>query len=149
MVQVKESFGIGKQDRTESSGTKDKCGPESTDGSKSAPGEDNQQKTEPSDSAETLFSKVKSGAASISPKVLIAFQKLKETKPVDLAKKGYGMVKDELSGNSSKRKRIEYEASSKASSPKVERSTSTDVVVVPVKQSRWSKKWEALKEKVI
>ncbi|KAM7527301.1 hypothetical protein LguiB_030711 [Lonicera macranthoides] len=146
--EVKESFGIGKQDPTESSATKDKCGPESTDGSKSAPREDNQQKTDPSDSGETLFSKVKSGAASISPKVLLAFQKLKETKPVDLAKKGYGMVKDELSGNSSKRKRIEYEASSKASSPKVERSTSTDVVVVPVKQSRWSKKWEAFKEKM-
>lgn len=97
---------------------------------------------------DTIFSKVKSGVSSISPKVSLAFLKLKEAKPIDLVKKGYDIVKDELKGNPNRRKRLEYDASSVSSSPNVERSTRTDVVVLPSQQSAWSKKWEAFKLKV-
>lgn len=80
-----------------------------------------------------------------SPKVSSAFQRLKEAKVVDLAKKGYDIVKDELSGNPSKRKHLEYTPPPSSTG---ERSTRTDIVVLPSKQSPWSKKWEAFKEKV-
>lgn len=70
---------------------------------------------------------------------------MKSAKLIDLTKKGYEIVKDELSGKPHKKKHLEYEPSA---SPKVERSTRTDVVILPSKQSRWSKKWEAFKEKV-
>lgn len=53
-----------------------------------------------------------------------------------------------MRGNPTKKKRLEYADSSTDSSAKVERSTRTDVVVLPSKQSRWSKKWEAFKEKM-
>lgn len=67
-----------------------------------------------------------------------------------MVKKGYDIVKDELKGNPNRRKRLGYEASSTASpTANIEKSTRTDVVVVPVKQSPWSKKWEAFKNKVI
>lgn len=86
----------------------------------------------------------------MSPKISSAFHKLKEAKPVDLVKKGYGIVKDELKGNPNRRKRLGYEASSTDSpAANIEKSTLTDVVVVPVKQSPWSKKWETFKNKVI
>ncbi|XP_057965617.1 mitochondrial import inner membrane translocase subunit TIM44-2-like isoform X2 [Malania oleifera] len=107
--------------------------------------EEKQQQSAPSDSAETLFGKFKSAVASVSPKVSMTFQKIKEAKAVDLAKKGMDIVKDELSGNPSKRKRMKHAASSSSTG---ERSTRTDVVIVPSKQSRWSKKWEAFKEKM-
>ncbi|KAL6338204.1 hypothetical protein AAG906_015172 [Vitis piasezkii] len=99
----------------------------------------------PSDTAETLFGKFKSSVSTVSPKVSLAFEKLKEAKVLDLAKKGYDIVKDELSSNPSKRKQMQRAASS--ASPG-ERSTKTDIVIVPSKQSRWSKKWEALKDKM-
>lgn len=86
----------------------------------------------------------------MSPKMSSAFHKLKEAKPVDLVKKGYDIVKDELNGNPNRRKRLGYDASSAATpSAKIEKSTRTDVVVVPTKQSAWSKKWDAFKNKVI
>lgn len=71
----------------------------------------------------------------------MAFQKLKEAKVVDLAKKGYDIVKDELSGNPSQRKHLEYTAPPSWSG---ERSTRTDLVIAPTRQSMWSK----VKEKV-
>jgi len=74
----------------------------------------------------------------------LAFQKLKEAKVADLAKKGYGIVKDELSGTTSKKKHLQYTPSTSTG----ERSTKTDIVIVQSKQSPWSKKWEAFKEKV-
>ncbi|KAL8536301.1 hypothetical protein ACS0TY_011791 [Phlomoides rotata] len=136
--EVKESFGIGKQEPTGNSGT-DK------DGSKHAFGEEKQQgqqqKSESSDNSETLFGKVKVGVSS-------GFHKLKEAKPIDMVKKGYDIVKDELKGTPRRRKRLEYDASSAATSPNVERSTRTDIVVLPSTQSPWSKKWEAFKNKM-
>ncbi|KAI7984067.1 Mitochondrial import inner membrane translocase subunit TIM44-2 [Camellia lanceoleosa] len=143
--EVKETLGVGKQEYSEFSA---KDGTDVKNGSKATSGEENQQKPGSSDTANTLFGKFKSSVCSVSPKVSVAFQKLKEAKPIDLAKKGYDIVKDELSSNPNKRKRIECGASSSTSSSTVERSTSTDVAVVPSKQSKWSKKWEALKEKM-
>lgn len=64
---------------------------------------------------------------------------------MDLAKKGYEIVKDELSSNPKKKKHLQHEASS---SPKVEKSSRTEVVIVPTKQTPWGKKWDALKTKV-
>jgi import inner membrane translocase subunit TIM44 len=141
--EVKESFGIGKQDASDSSSAKDNSEQKPNDSKESSSGEETQQKTESTDTSENIFSKVKS---TISPKVSLAFQKIKEASPIDFAKKGYNIVRDELSGNSSKRKRIEYEVDESA--PKVERSSATGIVVVPVKQSKWSKKWEAFKQKM-
>ncbi|RVW24599.1 Mitochondrial import inner membrane translocase subunit TIM44-2 [Vitis vinifera] len=110
---VKETFGKGKQEFSESAGTSAK-------------------------------SEADSSVSTVSPKVSLAFEKLKEAKVLDLAKKGYGIVKDELSSNPSKRKQMQRAACS--ASPG-ERSTKTDIVIVPSKQSQWSKKWEALKDK--
>uniref|UniRef100_A0A5B7AF01 Tim44-like domain-containing protein n=1 Tax=Davidia involucrata TaxID=16924 RepID=A0A5B7AF01_DAVIN len=146
--EVKESFGIGKQESSEYAGTSAKSGADVKDGSKAASGQEKQQQSGPSDTAETLFGKFRFGVSSVTPRVSLAFQKLKEAKPVDLVKKGYDIVKDELSGNPSKRKCIDYSASSSTSSSTGQRSTRTDVVVVPLKQSRWSKKWESFKEKM-
>lgn len=101
-----------------------------------------QQQSESSANSETLFGKVKVGVSS-------GFHKLKEAKPIDLVKKGYDIVKDELKGTPRRRKRLEYDASSAATSPNIERSTRTDIVVLPSTQSAWSKKWEAFKNKVI
>ncbi|KAI3447894.1 hypothetical protein Pfo_004559 [Paulownia fortunei] len=150
--EVKESFGIGKQESTGSNGTSASHSTNDKDGSKYAFDEEKQQgqqqQSESSDNAETLFGKVKFGVASISPKVSLAFQKLKEAKPIDLVKKGYDIVKDELKGNPNRRKHLEYDNSSAAPSPNIQRSMRTDIVVLPSKQSRWSKKWEAFKSKM-
>ena len=107
------------------------------------PGEGRHCQSEASGAAETLFGKFKSSFSSASPKVSLAFQKLKEAKVSDLAKKSIDIVKEELSGKSDKRRRMQYAASSSGKT-----SDRTEVVVVPSKQSPWSKKWEALKEKV-
>ncbi|KAK3014685.1 hypothetical protein RJ639_009615, partial [Escallonia herrerae] len=139
--EVKGTFGTGKQEPSEPSGTKANNGSQKQEGSEFASGEDKQQQAGHNDTSETIYSKIKSSVSSMSPKVSVAFQKFKEAKPTDLAKKGYDIVKDELSGNPSKRKRFEA-TPSPDSSPKVERSVRTDVVVVPTKQSRWSKIWE-------
>ncbi|KAL2231731.1 UNVERIFIED_CONTAM: Mitochondrial import inner membrane translocase subunit TIM44-2 [Sesamum indicum] len=149
---VKEGFGIGKQESTGCNGTSASHSTNDKDGSKSAFGEEKQQgqqqQSEASDNAETLFSKVKFGVSSMSPKVSLAFQKLKEAKPIDMVKKGYDIVKEELKGNPNRKKHLEYDSSSAAPSPSTQRSTRTDIVVLPSKQSRWSKKWEAFKIKI-
>ncbi|XP_011092940.1 mitochondrial import inner membrane translocase subunit TIM44-2-like [Sesamum indicum] len=150
--EVKEGFGIGKQESTGCNGTSASHSTNDKDGSKSAFGEEKQQgqqqQSEASDNAETLFSKVKFGVSSMSPKVSLAFQKLKEAKPIDMVKKGYDIVKEELKGNPNRKKHLEYDSSSAAPSPSTQRSTRTDIVVLPSKQSRWSKKWEAFKIKM-
>ncbi|KAL2254939.1 mitochondrial import inner membrane translocase subunit TIM44-2 isoform X1 [Sesamum indicum] len=149
--EVKESFGVGKQEPTGQNGTSASHSTNGKAGSKTASGEEKQQgqqQSESSDNAQRLFSKVKFGASSISPKVSLAFHKLKEAKPVDLVKKGIDIVKEELKGNPNRRKHLEYDASSAATSPNTERSSRTDIVVLPSKQSPWSKKWEAFKNKM-
>ena len=63
-----------------------------------------------------------------------------------MMKKGYDVVKDKLYGNTNTRKHLEYTPPPSFSG---EISTKTDIAVLPSKQSRWSKKWEAIREKVI
>lgn len=145
---MKETLGIGTSETSESSSTTADSGSKAKDAHKSTSGEDKQQQSGPQDASQTLFSKVKAGVSSVFPKFSLFSTKFKDTKFVDLAKKGFYIVKDELSSNPSKRKRIEYEASPAPSRTNVERSTVTDITVVPTKQSRLSKKWESLKEKM-
>lgn len=78
----------------------------------------------------------------------MAFQKVKEAKPIDIVKKGYDIVKDELKGNTVKRKHLEYAPPTTGPSIKTEKSTRTDIVVLPSKQSKWGKKWDTIMEKV-
>ncbi|XAR61098.1 hypothetical protein NMG60_11034709 [Bertholletia excelsa] len=144
--EVKEAFGIGKQESSQFSRTSSEDGTDMKHGGKATSTEEPQQQSGAKESPNTLFGKFKSSISSVSPNVSVAFQKFKEAKAIDLAKKGYDIVKDELSGNPNRRKRIEYEASSSTST--VERSTRTDVTVVPSKQSKWSKKWESFKQKM-
>ncbi|GMI85746.1 translocase inner membrane subunit 44-2 [Hibiscus trionum] len=141
--EVKESFGIGKEESSQSTSTSAQHGADVNNEGKASSKEENSQQSGSGDTAETVFGKIKSRISS--PKVSLAFQTLKEAKVVDLAKKGYDIFKDELSGNPSKRKHLEYTAPPSSTG---ERSTRTDIVVLPSKQSRWSKKWEALKEKM-
>ncbi|XWS76256.1 hypothetical protein CRYUN_Cryun01aG0159700 [Craigia yunnanensis] len=141
--EVKENFGIGKEESSQSTSTSAQHGADVKDGGKASSGEQKYEHSGSADTAETIFGKFKSGISS--PKVSLAFQRLKEAKVVDLAKKGYDIVKDELSGNPSKRKHLEY---TPPPSSTAERSTRTDIVVLPSKQSRWSKKWGAFKEKM-
>ncbi|KAL4340038.1 hypothetical protein GQ457_08G020990 [Hibiscus cannabinus] len=141
--EVKESFGIGKEESSQSTSSSAQHGADVNEEGKASSKEENYQQSGPGDTAETVFGKIRSRISS--PKVSLAFQRLKEAKVVDLAKKGYDIVKDELSGNPSKRKHLEYTAPPSSTG---ERSTRTDIVVLPSKQSRWSKKWEALKEKM-
>ncbi|KAH9729383.1 mitochondrial import inner membrane translocase subunit TIM44-2 [Citrus sinensis] len=125
--------------RTGSTDTSAKHDDDVRDGFKASSGEEKQKQTGSSDTAETFYGKLKSSISS--PKFTLAFQKLKEAKVVDLAKKGYDIVKDELSGSPSKRKHLEYTPSPSWTG---EKSTRTDLVVTPSKKSMWSK----LKEKM-
>ncbi|ONK71371.1 uncharacterized protein A4U43_C04F7860 [Asparagus officinalis] len=142
--EVKETFGLGKKASSESaySSTNAKEGGTTT-------GTENSQTSETykesSGQSETLFGKFKSTFSSASPAVSSAFQKLKETRVSDLAKKGYNIVKDELTSNPSRARRVQYDPTSRSSEV---RSTRSDIVVVPTKRSRLGKKWEAFKKKM-
>ncbi|KAF9683014.1 hypothetical protein SADUNF_Sadunf05G0168200 [Salix dunnii] len=137
--EVKETFGIGKEEPSESAGTSSKDGVGAEEHGKTSPGEDKQSGT----SDETLFGKFKSSIPSSN--VSSAFQKLKEARVSEMMKKGYDAVKDELYGNTNTRKHLQYTPPPSFSG---EISTKTDIVVLPSKQSRWSKKWEAIREKM-
>ncbi|XP_042518122.1 mitochondrial import inner membrane translocase subunit TIM44-2-like [Macadamia integrifolia] len=143
--EVKETLGIKQQESSGSSGTSAKSDAAAKEGDSSTSGKENSQQSETVDAKESLFGRFKSGFSSTSPGVSAAFQKLKDAKVIDLAKKGYDTVKDELSGNPAKRRHVQAEASSTSTG---ERSTRTDIVVVPTKQSKWGKKWEAFKTKM-
>ncbi|KAM7259743.1 hypothetical protein ACFE04_015484 [Oxalis oulophora] len=135
--EVKESLGLGKQDTTQSSDGSSTNDAHTKDESKASSSEQTHQQPGSNDSAQTIFSKFRSSFPSPSG----AFEKLKV---VDIAKKGYDIVKEELSGPPSKRKHLEYTRSTFTG----EKSTRTDVVIIPTKQSKWGKKWEAFKEKM-
>lgn len=122
--QVKESFKLGKEENAESASSS------GTGASK----EENHQQQQQSGNTEggqqpTLFGKIKSSISS----------------PLDLAKKGLDIVKDELRGGTPKKKHLEYTPPPPFTGV---RSTRTDLVVTPTKQSKWQKKWESLREKV-
>ncbi|MQM02238.1 hypothetical protein Taro_035006, partial [Colocasia esculenta] len=147
--EVKETLQLGK----ESSGASNPSASfdAGTDGSSTSTGRQTTQDTnsssfkESAGPSEKLYGWLKSTISSTSPKLSTAFQKVKDAKVADLAKKGYDLVKDELTGSPSKRKRLQY-ASANVSNE--ERSARTDIVVVPSKQSKWGKKWEAFKDKM-
>ncbi|CAH8372512.1 unnamed protein product [Eruca vesicaria subsp. sativa] len=119
--EVKESFKLGKEENAESASSS------GTGTSK----EENQQQQQSgtTDGQHTLFEKIKSRISS----------------PLDLAKKGIDIVKDELRGGSPKKKHLEYTPPPPFTGVK---STRTDLVVTPTKQSKWQKKWESLREKM-
>lgn len=144
LTQVKEAFGFSPKNSSGSTCSSTDHGADTKKhGSEASFENAKDQHPGSSGSSETFFGKFKSSIPS--PGISSAFERLKSTKLIDLAKRGYEVVKDELSGKPHKKKHLEYEPSA---SPKVERSTRTDVVVLPSKQSRWSKKWEAFREKV-
>nr|GEZ14754.1 mitochondrial import inner membrane translocase subunit TIM44-2 [Tanacetum cinerariifolium] len=126
--EVKGTFGIGKDESSESSSSSANdasAGKADNENKQSAGGEDKTKESGYAESAETIFSKVRSGVSS-------SFQKARDAKVLDMAKKGYNIVKDELNGSPSKRKRAQA-ASAAASQANVERSTRTDLTIVPVK----------------
>lgn len=147
--EVKETFGLGKEHTAERTGSEPH--PNQTRASTS---ENFSQDTSTASTNqqgqfgyEEIFSKLKSTVSSASPAVSSAFQKLKDTKVSNMAKKGFEMVKDELiSDSKTKTKRMQQAAAAAASSG--ERSTRTEVVVVPMKRSILGEKWETLKQKM-
>ncbi|KAK9125418.1 hypothetical protein Scep_014264 [Stephania cephalantha] len=143
--EVKESLGLGKQDSSSSSHASNNSRTNAKDGGCSTSNkEDSYQNSKSDNTEETLYGRLKSNVSSASSKMSVTFKKLKDAKVVDLAKKGYSIVKDELNGNASK-KRVQYATSASSSG---ERSAKTDIVVVPTKQSHWGKKWESFKDKM-
>nr|XP_008382863.2 mitochondrial import inner membrane translocase subunit TIM44-2-like [Malus domestica] len=145
--EVKGTFGIEKEEASGPSGAKSEH--VADDGMKGSSGEHNHQqsgeyKNQQSGSSsteQTFFGKFRSSVSSSY--FSSAFSRVKDAKVTDLAKKGYDIVKGELTGTTTKRKHLEFDPSS---TPKVETSSRTDLVAVP--QSRWSKKWEAFRMKM-
>ncbi|XP_019101290.1 PREDICTED: mitochondrial import inner membrane translocase subunit TIM44-2 [Camelina sativa] len=136
--EVKESFKLGKEENAESASSSSTG---TTEGEKQQ--QQQQQQSGTTEEQNTFFGQFKSSISS--PKLSEAFHKLKEAKPLDFAKKGLDIVKDELRGNPSKRKHLEYTPPPPFTG---ERSTRTEMVVTPTKQSKWQKKWESLREKM-
>ncbi|EOA28746.1 hypothetical protein CARUB_v10024977mg [Capsella rubella] len=131
--EVKESFKLGKEENAESASS---SGTGTTEGEK-------QQQSGTTEEQHTFFGKFKSSISS--PMLSEALHKLKEAKPLDFAKKGLDIVKDELHGNPSKRKHLEYTPPAPFTG---ERSTRTEMVITSTKQSKWQKKWESLRQKM-
>ncbi|XP_068663697.1 mitochondrial import inner membrane translocase subunit TIM44-2-like [Aristolochia californica] len=150
-AEVKETFGFGKQDNSDSP-RMTSSDPEAREGihSTTEPGnfpnsESSSSNKDSTGTSETLYDRFKSKFPSVPPSISSAFQKMKDVKVVELAKMGYDIVKDELSGKPNKRRRY---AGPSPSTSNEGMSTKTDMVVVPKKESPWRKKWEALKEKM-
>ncbi|KAK7260945.1 hypothetical protein RIF29_27247 [Crotalaria pallida] len=151
--EVKETFGIGKEDSSGSTSSSTKQGNGAEQGSHTSPNEEQNQQYGSSTSSEqeqnqqfgstntsdSFFGKFKSTISS--PHVSAAFQKIKDAKFVDVAKRGYDIVKEELSSNPTRRKRVPFASTG-------ETSTRTELLVVPSKQSWWSKKFDEIKDKV-
>ncbi|KAG0481329.1 hypothetical protein HPP92_011843 [Vanilla planifolia] len=147
--EVKETFGLGKQGTFGSSYTNAEFSSTIEDGNATktseGPGRSearNSQKQE--EEIGSFFSKFRATLSFASPKAALAAQKLKEMKILELARKGYDTLKDELSSSPSKR-RTRYTVTSTSSEP---RSTRTDMVITSSKQSPLGEKWEAFKRKV-
>ncbi|KAK4796080.1 hypothetical protein SAY86_028406 [Trapa natans] len=141
--EFKERLGSGKEESSADSPKQD--AEENFGNTDSASAEGKRQQSGSNSDSETMFNKFKSSGFSASPKVSSAFERLKKVKVVDLAKKGYDILKEELNGTPTNRKK-HMEA---APPPETgERSTRTEVVIVPSQQSKWSKKWESFKEKM-
>ncbi|XP_057433930.1 mitochondrial import inner membrane translocase subunit TIM44-2-like [Lotus japonicus] len=138
--EVKETFWIGKQDSSGSTDYSKKQNADANQGSTTSSGEKQSQHSKSSNAEESLFGKFKSTISSSSSNVSAAFQKLKDTKVVNVTKKGYDIIKEELSSNPTKRQRAPVPSND-------EISKRTEIVVVPIKQSWWSKKFDEIKDK--
>lgn len=151
---MKETFGLGKEHIT---GTSQGSEPNPNQTSSSSSESSSQDASTSSTNQQgqfgygDIFSKLKSTISSASPAVSSAFQKLKDTKVTNLAKKSFEMVRDELSADSKTRtkKMQQAAAAAAAAAASGERSTRTEVVVVPIKRSVLGEKWESLKQKVV
>ncbi|XP_078164298.1 mitochondrial import inner membrane translocase subunit TIM44-2-like isoform X1 [Carex rostrata] len=145
--EVKETFGLGKEHIT---GTSQGSEPNPNQTSSSSSESSSQDASTSSTNQQgqfgygDIFSKLKSTISSASPAVSSAFQKLKDTKVTNLAKKSFEMVRDELSADSKTRTKKMQQAAAASG----ERSTRTEVVVVPIKRSVLGEKWESLKQKM-
>eukprot|EP01018_Ginkgo_biloba_P013076 Gb_41428 [translate_table: standard] len=95
---------------------------------------------------ETLFSKFGKGISFASSSAASALKSLKDAKILDVTRKGYIFVKEELSSTPSRRQRLQNAAAAAASTT-MEKSSATDIVPAAAKQTRWGKKWEEFKEK--
>uniref|UniRef100_A0A0D9XAI7 Tim44-like domain-containing protein n=1 Tax=Leersia perrieri TaxID=77586 RepID=A0A0D9XAI7_9ORYZ len=135
--EVKESFRLGKEDTSS-------CRDGSPETSKPEYSSNSDDKSQAGTSGYTLFNKLRSTLSSGSPMVSDAFAKLRDTRVSTFAKQGYEILKDELSSSSRKKKNHARHASAAT----VEKSTRTDLVIVPTKKSVLGEKWEALKNKV-
>ena len=91
---------------------------------------------ESSTTNETLFSKFGKGIYTSSSSAAVVLKSLKETKIMDMTKKGYDIVKEELTSTPSRRRRMQNAASASAYK---ERSSATSIVPVAVKQTHWGK----------
>ncbi|GJN13874.1 hypothetical protein PR202_gb00625 [Eleusine coracana subsp. coracana] len=130
--EVKESFGLGKEETAScSDGSPEASKHDATESSSSSDGAFNY-----GTSSHTMFTKLKSVSG--------AFAKLKDTRVSTLAKQGYEIVKDELSSTSGRKKKNPRQTSAAP----VEKSTRSDLVIVPTKKSVLGEKWEAFKNKV-
>ncbi|XP_050373479.1 mitochondrial import inner membrane translocase subunit TIM44-2-like [Argentina anserina] len=141
--EVKGSFRIGKEQASGSTGASDDHVADEKNENKASSTEDKHQHSGSSDNAKTFFAKYRSRVSSSNFSSFL--HRFKEAKFVDMAKKGYDILKDELNGNPSKKKHLGLDPSS---IPRVERSATSDISVVPTKQSRLSKKWEAIRMKM-
>ncbi|CAN1270546.1 Mitochondrial import inner membrane translocase subunit TIM44-2 [Linum perenne] len=92
-VKEKISAATEEQESSEPTGTSSKGGPDSKENTNSA-GEETNQSSQTNESDETLFGKFKSRIPSL--KVSSAFQRFKDAKVTEIMKKGYDIVKDEL-----------------------------------------------------
>lgn len=136
---MKETPGIGKQDSSGSTDSSTKHDTDAKQGSQTSHEEEKTQQFTSDNASESLFGKFKSTFSS--PNVSTSFQKLKDAKIVDITKKGYDILKEELSSNPTKRRHVQSTFSG-------ETSTKTDLVVTPSTQSGWSKKFDEIKDKV-
>ncbi|CAA6668135.1 unnamed protein product [Spirodela intermedia] len=138
--EVKETLGLGKKDSSGSTSSSARFKDVSDEESHTGRG------TQDSQGFSGFFVwRLKCAVSSALPKLSSAFQKLKEAKVIDLAKKGYDVVKDELTSSPARRRRMQGSHNSTSNEG---RSTRKDIVIVPSKQSRLGKKWEALKDKM-
>ncbi|KAF0928472.1 hypothetical protein E2562_004116 [Oryza meyeriana var. granulata] len=139
--EVKESFRLGKED---TSSCKDGS-PETSKHEYSETSSHSDDKSQAGTSGYTVFNKLRSTLSSASPVVSGAFAKLRDTRVSTYAKQGYEIFKDELSSSSSRKNRNH---SRHASAATVEKSTRTELVIVPTKKSVLGDKWEAFKDKM-
>ncbi|KAF7801466.1 mitochondrial import inner membrane translocase subunit TIM44-2 [Senna tora] len=137
--EVKETSGIGKQDSSGSNGASAEQAADAKQRSQIPSEEEKHQQFGSINAADSLFGRLKSTISSQNAS--LAFQKLKEAKLVNVAKKGYDIVKEELSSTPTKRRYDPFTSSGETSSR-------TELVVVPSRQSWWGKKLDQFKEKV-